>query len=425
MLAAVTSLTEPSNDLIRGEGLVTFAGRHSHDRAGQSATAFRFVFAISANVSFAPMLRQGAVTRDGDREAVIGMVMMLMGGNSRQVVADVKHKIAEIQKTLPEGVDIDTFYDRTELVEKTIHTVAENIGLGVVLVIIMLFCCWATSAPGLIVAAAIPLSAMVRLIAMRYAGVSANLMSLGAVDFGVIVDGAVVMIENCVRRATQYQRDHGGKRVPNGVFRESAKEVGQADIVCGHHRDHRLHSHPEPARHGREDVPADGVHLHDGASSALILSVTVMPVMASLFLARKIQERETFLVRWIKRAYRAACLHLRCHDPSLMFVAFGRWLFAVSVFMASGFGVEFVPKLDEGDIAIQATRLPSVSLETSIEMTKAMERCLLEVPASRNGYIEDWSTRDRQRSDGRLSDGHFCALKPKSRVARADDQSRN
>src|SRR5690606_13774971 len=126
-------------------------------------------------------------------EAVTGMVMMIMGGNSRQVVEDVKRKIKDIEATLPEGVYIDTFYDRTELVEKTIHTIAENIGIGVVLVIIMLFLLLGNVRAGLIVAAAIPLSAMCALIAMRVAGVSANLMSLGAVDFGVIVDGAVVM----------------------------------------------------------------------------------------------------------------------------------------------------------------------------------------------------------------------------------------
>ncbi|HAH47739.1 MAG TPA: CusA/CzcA family heavy metal efflux RND transporter, partial [Planctomycetaceae bacterium] len=187
--------------LIRGEGLVSsLEDIRTIILDSREGTPIRV--RDIAEVRFAPMLRQGAVTRDGNREAVIGMVMMIMGGNSRQVVADVKSKIAEIQKTLPKGVVIETFYDRTELVDKTIHTVAENIGLGVLLVIIMLFLLLGDVRAGLIVAAAIPLSAMSALIAMRYAGVSANLMSMGAVDFGVIVDGAVVMIENCVRRAS-------------------------------------------------------------------------------------------------------------------------------------------------------------------------------------------------------------------------------
>src|SRR5690606_12497397 len=184
-------------------------------------------------VRFAPMLRQGAVTRDGNREAVTGMVMMLMGGNSRQVVADVKQKIEAIRPTLPEGVYIDTFYDRTELVDKTIHTIAENIGVGVGLVILMLFLLLGVVRAGLIVAAAIPLSAMGALIAMRVAGVSANLMSLGSVDFGVIVDGAVVMVENCVRAASRHLRTTGAARVPKSVFKESAKEVGKPVLFAG------------------------------------------------------------------------------------------------------------------------------------------------------------------------------------------------
>ncbi|HAN96968.1 MAG TPA: CusA/CzcA family heavy metal efflux RND transporter [Planctomycetaceae bacterium] len=331
-----------------------------------------------ADVAFAPMLRQGAVTRDGDREAVIGMVMMLIGGNSRQVVEDVKHKIEEIRKTLPDGVVIETFYDRTELVEKTIHTVGENIGLGVLLVIVMLFLLLGDVRAGLIVAAAIPLSAMSALIAMRYYGVSANLMSLGAVDFGVIVDGAVVMVENCVRRASRYQKDHGGDHVPQGVFRESAKEVGKPILFAG--LIVIIVFLPILSLQGMEGkmFRPMAFTFMTALSSALVLSVTVMPVTASLFLARRITERETFLVRWLKQAYEPM-LAFSMRRPAVMFggsVA----IFLVSVLIASRFGVEFVPKLDEGDIAIQATRLPSASLETSIEMTKAMERCLLKFP---------------------------------------------
>ncbi|QDT20125.1 efflux RND transporter permease subunit [Gimesia chilikensis] len=363
--------------LIRGEGLV---GSLDDIRTivldSREGTPIRV--RDVAEVRFAPMLRQGAVTRDGDREAVIGMVMMIMGGNSRQVVADVKEKIAEIQKTLPKGVVIETFYDRTELVEKTIHTVAENIGLGVLLVIIMLFLLLGDVRAGLIVAAAIPLSAMSALIAMRYAGVSANLMSMGAVDFGVIVDGAVVMIENCVRRASHYQKEHGSDHIPLGVYRESAKEVGKPILFAGIIV--IIVFIPILSLQGMEGKmfrPMAFVFM-TALSSALIMSVTVMPVMASLFLARQMKERETFLVRWIKQAYQPL-LSFAMLRPVLMFVS-SIALFVVSVVLAAGFGMEFVPKLDEGDIAIQAARLPSISLETSIEMTKAMERTLLEFP---------------------------------------------
>ena len=364
--------------LIRGEGLVTSLDDIRNIVLDNRSDGTPIRVADIGEVQFAPMLRQGAVTRDGDREAVTGMVMMLMGGNSRQVVEDVKHKIADIQKTLPEGVYIDTFYDRTELVEKTIHTIAENIGVGVLLVIIMLFLLLGDVRAGLIVAAAIPLSAMCALIAMKWAGVSANLMSLGAVDFGVIVDGAVVMIENAVRSASAYQRKTGATRVPKEVFKESAKEVGTPILFAGIIV--IIVFLPILSLQGVEGkmFRPMAFTFMSALTAALILSVTVMPVMASLFLARRVSAKETFLVRWLKSAY-APMLSYAMSKPKLM-VAGAAVVFVVSVGVASRFGVEFVPKLDEGDLAIQAVRLPSVSLETSLEMTKAMERTLLQFP---------------------------------------------
>ncbi|PQO41899.1 efflux RND transporter permease subunit [Blastopirellula marina] len=365
--------------LIRGEGLIQDLDdiRNIVLDSRMDGTPIRI--SDVAEVRFAPMLRQGAVTRDGNREAVTGMVMMLMGGNSRQVVEDVKHKIEEIERTLPEGVHIDTFYDRTELVEKTIHTIAENIGVGVVLVIIMLFLLLGDIRAGLIVSAAIPLSAMCALIAMKMAGVSANLMSLGAVDFGVIVDGAVVMIENAVRSASHYKRTHGdAQRVPKEVFMESAKEVGTPILFAGIIV--IIVFLPILSLQGVEGkmFRPMAFTFMSALTGALVLSVTVMPVMASLFLARRISSGDTFLVRKLKHWYEPMLNYSMRRPATMLGSAFA--IFAVSVLCAAGFGVEFVPKLDEGDIAIQAVRLPSVSLETSLEMTKAMERTLLKFP---------------------------------------------
>jgi cobalt-zinc-cadmium resistance protein CzcA len=363
--------------LIRGEGLVV---RLDDIRSIvlSSVNGVPVHIRDIADVQYAPMLRQGAVTRDGEREAVVGMVMMIMGGNSRLVVEDVKQKICEIEKSLPAGVVIDTFYDRTELVEKTIHTVGENIGLGIVLVVIMLFLLLGDIRAGLIVASAIPLSAMCTLVAMQYAGVSANLMSMGAVDFGVIVDGAVVMIENCMRRASHYRKTNGKDDIPLEVYRASATEVGKPILFAG--LIVILVFIPILSLQGMEGKmfrPMAFVFM-TALSSALVISVTVMPVMASLFLARRIQERETFLLRAIQSAYRPM-LDFAMARPRTMMMA-SVVMFAWSAIIASRLGVEFVPKLDEGDLAIQATRLPSVSLETSIEMTKAIERCLLQFP---------------------------------------------
>ena len=364
--------------LIRGEGLVNSLDDIRNIVLDNRSDGTAIRISDVGQVTFSPMLRQGAVTRDGNREAVTGMVMMIMGGNSRQVVEDVKEKIHSIEATLPEGVYIDTFYDRTELVEKTIHTIAENIGVGVMLVIIMLFLLLGDVRAGLIVAAAIPLSAMCALIAMKIAGVSANLMSLGAVDFGVIVDGAVVMVENAVRAASRYLRDTGEKRVPKSVFKESSKEVGTPILFAG--LIVIIVFLPILSLQGVEGkmFRPMAFTFMSALTGALILSVTVMPVMASLFLARKVSQSDTFLVRGLRRAY-SPLLEFAMKRPTLM-IGSSAAIFVVSVVVASQFGVEFVPKLDEGDLAIQAVRLPSVSLEESIEMTKAMERTLLEFP---------------------------------------------
>lgn len=364
--------------LIRGEGLVESLDDIRNIVLDSRSDGTPIRISDIGQVVFAPMLRQGAVTRDGDREAVTGMVMMLMGGNSRQVVQDVKDKIAAIEATLPQGVSIDTFYDRTELIDKTIHTIAENIGLGIVLVIMMLFLLLGDFRAGMIVASAVPLSAMGALIAMKYAGVSANLMSLGAMDFGVIVDGSVVMVENAVRSASGYRKRTGADRVPRAVFQESAQEVGKPILFAG--LIVIVVFLPILSLEGVEGkmFRPMAFTFMSALAAALVLSVTVMPVMASLFLARRVSAQETFLVRGLKNSY-SPLLHFSIARPAAM-LSGAALLFFISIGIASRFGVEFVPKLDEGDIALQAVRLPSVSLESSLEMTQAMERTLLEFP---------------------------------------------
>ena len=365
--------------LIRGEGLIGSLDDIGSIVLASSAEGTPIYIRDIGEVRFAPMLRQGAVTRDGDREAVTGMVMMLMGENSRTVVASVKERIAKISETLPPGVYIDTFYDRTELVDKTIHTIAENIGSGAVLVIIMLLLLMGDLRAGLIVASAIPLSAMFAFIAMRMAGVSANLMSLGAIDFGIIVDGAVVMVENMVRRGSQAYQASDGKRVSLGVFREAGHEVGKPILFAG--LIVVIVFLPILSLQGVEGkmFRPMAFTFMTALIGALILSVTVMPVMVSLFLARRISEKDTWLVRQAKEAYTPLLRWVMDRPKPVFLTAVGAFL--VSVMLASQFGAEFVPRLDEGDLAIQATRLPSVSLEASLEMTKAIERTLLKFPA--------------------------------------------
>jgi heavy metal efflux system protein len=364
--------------LIRGEGLVESLediGKIVIDtRAGGTPIHVHDI----AEVRFAPMLRQGAVTRDGEREAVTGMVMMLMGENSRSVVANVKSRMEELAQSLPEGVYIDAFYDRTELVDKTIHTVLENIGSGAILVVAMLLILVGNLRSGLIVAAAIPLSAMFAMIAMSWGGVSANLMSLGAIDFGIIVDGAVVMVENAMRRSSQWLRIHGEQRVPLEVFRSSSHEVGKPILFAG--MIVIIVFLPILSLQGMEGKMFRPMAFTFMAAllGALLLSVTVMPVMCSLLLTRGIKEKETWFVRFVKRGYAPVLTWSMRRQRTVFLVAVS--CFLVSMLLASRFGAEFVPRLDEGDLAIQVSRLPSVSLEASLEMTRAIERALKQFP---------------------------------------------
>ena len=330
-----------------------------------------------AQVRFAPMLRQGYVTRDGRGEAVVGIVMMLIGENSRVVVNRVKEKIDEIRKTLPEGVYIDTFYDRTDLVRRAIDTVVENISGGAILVVVMLFLLVGDLRAGLIVASAIPLSALFTFIAMNAFGVSANLMSLGALDFGIIVDGAVVMVENAIRHVGEAKRrDPGLERAGRDVFRQAGHEVARPILFAG--AIVIIVFLPILSLRGVEGkmFRPMAFSFMSALVGALILALTVMPVMASLFLARKFREKDSFVVRWCKRAYEPL-LRIAIARPLPVFL-FAAAAFGMGALVASRFGAEFVPKLDEGDLAVQAIRLPSVSLERSIQLTTEIEKTLLD-----------------------------------------------
>ncbi len=329
-----------------------------------------------SQVRFAPLLRQGYVTRDGRGEAVVGIVMMLVGENSRVVVNRVKEKVAEIEGSLPEGVYLDTFYDRTDLVRRAINTVTENISGGAILVIIMLFLLVGDWRAGLIVASAIPLSALITFIAMKSFGVSANLMSLGALDFGIIVDGAVVMIENAIRHVADAKRRNPNlQRAGLEVFRGAGHEVARPILFAG--AIVIIVFLPIISLQGVEGkmFRPMAFSFMSALLGALVLALTVMPVLASLFLARKFSEKDSFLVRWCKRGYEPLLRRAIARPIPTFSIAIVA--FFIGIVIASRFGAEFVPKLDEGDMAVQAIRLPSVSLERSIELTTEIEKVLL------------------------------------------------
>ncbi|PHQ32063.1 efflux RND transporter permease subunit [Rhodopirellula bahusiensis] len=370
-------LHNDEQQLIRGEGLVGSLDDIGDIVLDTRADGTPVRVSDIGDVHFAPLLRQGYITRDGRGEAVAGIVMMLIGENSRVVVDRVKQKVAEIGKGLPEGVHIDPFYDRTDLVRRAIETVTENISGGAILVIIMLFLLVGDWRAGLIVASAIPLSALFTFIAMKAFGVSANLMSLGALDFGIIVDGAVVMTENAIRQVREAKRRNPElQKAGLDVFREAGHEVGRPILFAG--AIVIIVFLPILSLQGIEGkmFRPMAFSFMSALIGALILALTVIPMLASLFLARKFNEKDAFLVRWCKRGY-APVLRLAIARPLPTFliaaVAFG-----MGVVIASRFGAEFVPKLDEGDIAVQAVRLPSVSLEKSVEITTDIETLLLD-----------------------------------------------
>jgi cobalt-zinc-cadmium resistance protein CzcA len=323
-------------------------------------------------VRHAPMLRQGAVTRDGRGEAVTGIVMMLLGENSRTVVEQVKARMAQIEPTLPESVTIDVFYDRADLIARAIATVEKNLLEGGLLVVGVLLLTLGNLRGGLIVATAIPLSMLAAFIGMRAMGVSGNLMSLGAIDFGLLVDGSVVMIENIVRVVGQRRKQ--GLPVDRGTVLEAAREVGRPIVFAvGIIILVYLPLLTLTGIEGKMFRPMATTVVF-ALLGSLVLALTLMPVLATFFLMRS-EEKETALMRAVHGAY--VPLLGRAMAWRRLTVGAAIAVFAASLAVIPFLGAEFVPRLDEGAIALQIARLPSVSLEESIRQAGEAERVIL------------------------------------------------
>ena len=322
-------------------------------------------------------IRQGAVSTNGEGEIVSGMAIMLKGENSRVVAERVKAKIDEIRKTLPKGVTIEPFYDRTALVQRAIATVETNLIEGAALVIFVLLLLLGNWRGALLVATIIPLSMLFAAILMRIFNVSGNLMSLGALDFGLIVDGAVVMVENVVRRRAEAQHQHS-REPPERTILEACLEVARpvvfAVAIIG------IVYLPILSLRGIEGkmfVPM-ALTVIFALLGSLILSLTYVPAMLALILKGHVSESESFLIRWAKQIY----------QPSLAFVMKFRaqvLAIAVTTVIISGIvfpylGGEFIPRLDEGDILVEAILLPSVSLNQSMVLTTEVEKSLKVFP---------------------------------------------
>jgi len=334
-----------------------------------------------ARVNIAPLIRHGAVTRDGRGEAVTGIVMMLIGANGRKVVEDVKAKVAQISPSLPEGVFIDTFYDRSELVNRTIRTVAENLIFGALLVVGVLLLLLGSVRGGLIVAAAIPFAMLVAFSAMHMLGLSGNLMSLGAIDFGIVVDGTIIVVENAVvhlAAAVRGQKRPMSYKEASQVVLGSTMDVQKAAIFGG--AIIILVYVPILTLEGIEGKmfkPMATVVIF-ALIGAFVAALTFVPVLVATFLRKNAQEKETFLIKKLHHIYPRLLSPLMQRPKKVVLICL--LLLMATGLVASRMGAEFIPQLDEGALAVQIFRLPSVSIEESLQGSTRFEKVLLEFP---------------------------------------------
>ncbi|WP_373783177.1 efflux RND transporter permease subunit [Delftia acidovorans] len=333
-----------------------------------------------AEVGLGQELRTGAATDNG-REVVLGTVFMLIGENSRTVSRAVDQRMAEINRGLPPGVKAITVYDRTNLVDKAIATVKKNLVEGAALVVVILFLFLGNLRAALITALIIPLSMLFTFTGMVHYKVSANLMSLGALDFGIIIDGAVVIVENCVRRLAHAQAHVQGVRGRSLTRSERFHEVFAAAKEAR-----------RPLLFGQLIIMVvylpifaltgvEGKMFHPMAltvvialAGAMLLSITFIPAAIALFMGDKVAEKENRLMGWARRGY-APVLARVMAAPAVVLTA-AAVAVALSLLLATRLGSEFAPNLNEGDFAIQALRIPGTSLTQSLEMQMQIEKAL-------------------------------------------------
>lgn len=358
--------------VIRGEGLVSDLEDIEQIVLATTEGGTPIRIRDVAEVKFAPMLRKGAVTRDGKGEAVTATTLLLAGENSRVVVERVKAKIEKLRDQVPEGVVIDIYYDRADLIGRAIETVIHNLAEGGVLVVVVLLVLLGNLRAGLIVASAIPLSMLFAGNLMLYYGIAGSLMSLGAIDFGLVVDSAVIVVENCVGRLAHARP--GAKTID--VVRQATIEV-RRPVVFGVGIITLVYL-PILALEGVEGKmfrPMAWTVIF-ALTGSLLLSLTLVPVLASLFLKAGMSERETWPVRMSQAMYRPV-LGWALEHPKLVSVG-AALMFLAGIPVAMRLGGEFIPQLDEGDLTLNMTRPASISLAEAIDDSTRLEEALLK-----------------------------------------------
>lgn len=333
-----------------------------------------------ADVSIGSEIRDGAATKDG-QEVVLGTIYMLVGENARDVSVAVAERMEEVNRSLPGGVIANTVYDRSKLVEATVWTVEKNLAEGALLVIVVLFLLLGNIRAALITAAVIPLSFLMTITGMVESNISGNLMSLGALDFGLIVDGAVIIVENCLRRFGEAQHSLG--RLLNREERFKLASSASAEVI-------------RPSLFGILIITivyvpifalegVEGKTFHPMAltvvialTAALLLSLTFVPAAVATFVTGRVEEKENRVMRAAKSRY-VPMLDFAMRKRKLV-LAVATGLVVLSSFAATRLGSEFIPNLDEGDIALHALRIPGTSLSQAVSMQGALEERIKTFP---------------------------------------------
>ena len=373
-----------------------------------------------AEVKIGKMPRQGAVTRDGKGETVSGMVIMLRGQNSKTVIERVKQALDKIRRSLPQGVSIVPFYDQSVVIDGTIRTVRYNLLQGGALVVAILFLFLGNLRAALIVAAVIPLSMLVAFLGMRWFGITANLMSLGAIDFGVIVNGAVIMIENYVWRLRARPNHHLPltRDQSLGLVRSAAHQVsrpilmGIGIIIAVYVPILSLQG-----LEGRMYRPM-AVTVCAALLGSLVLTLAAVPAASRLLLGRSTNKaREPYMDR-ARQVYGRIVNQVL--DHRVLVVTAGSLLIATALGSLRFIGTEFMPRLDEGSVLVQALRLPSISLSRSVDIGLEVERTLLEVPEV-TGVVSTLGRPDlATEAMGIYESDVFVNLKPPEQWSTAD-----
>lgn len=345
-----------------------------------------------ADVTIGTQIRQGAVTRDGQGEVVTGIIMMLRDGNGRKVIAAVEEKIEEINRGLPDGVAIEKFYDQSELIKRTTETISINLVEGGLLVIVVLLLLLGEISGAIIVALVIPLSMLFAFMGMREFGLAANLMSLGAIDFGMVVDGSVVMVENIVQKL----RTEKGKD-KDEIIRQAAHQVvrpiffGVLIILMVYV--------PIMTFSGMEGILFRPMAITVAAAvfGSLLMALIFVPAISSIVFRKGVKVRKNRFINWLKPVY-VRNLE-RYLERRVLVVSTAGLLFVASLILMMRMGTEFLPELDEGSILVEQVRMPSVTLDESVENADWLAGRLMEnipeiktvVPKTgRSDLANDW-----------------------------------